>query len=276
MYLGFNGATTMKKADLLSDLAVAERCGYAALEIWAAKLRTYLREEPGRLAELRRRFARSPVKPYSINSVEFVTFKQGAEWEAIVAQVEELARVAAEIGCPYLVVVPSPRPEGMGDDEVRAGSVAALRELSDVAAPFGVKLAFEFLGFGWCSVNRLDQCCRIVREVDRENIGLVLDTFHFHAGGSPLSSLSEVDPGKLFIFHLNDAEPRPLSELQDAHRLLPGEGVIPLREIFAGLRARGYHGIASLELFRPEYWELEPLALAAMAREKGEAALAAR
>jgi 2-keto-myo-inositol isomerase len=275
MYLGLNGATTMK-ADLLTDLAVAERAGYPALEIWAAKLRAYLAGGPNRLGELRRRFAVSPVKPFSINSVEFITFKRGADWELIKDQVRELAEIAAELGCPNLVVVPSPRPEGATDDEVQRESVAALSELSTLAEPFVVRLAFEFLGFGWCSVSRLGQCCAIVREVGRDNVGLVLDTFHFHAGGSELSELAELDPGRLFIFHINDCEPLPRAELQDAHRLLPGEGVIRLREIIAGLKARGYHGIASVELFRPAYWELDPFALGESAREKTEPFLLVR
>lgn len=273
MYVGLNGATTMK-ADLEADLSAAEQAGFASLELWAPKLRTFLKNRPEGLSELRRRFAGSPVKPLSINSVEFITFKQGTEREAVRSQTEELCRAAAELGCPYVVVVPSPLPAGTGAEEVRRESVDVLRELSDLARPTGVKLAFEFLGFGWCSVSRLGECCRIVGEADRENVGLVLDSFHFHAGGSALSDIDELDPEKLFLFHINDAEPRPLAELSDAHRLLPGEGIIPLVELVRRLAARGYHGPASIELFRPEYWEQDPFDLAVRAREATERVLA--
>lgn len=73
---------------------------------------------------------------------------------------------------------------------------------------------------------------------------MVLDTFHFFAGGSQLESIDAVDPKKLFIFHVNDAEPLPKNELQDANRLLPGDGVIPLREIVARLKRIGYDAVA--------------------------------
>lgn len=281
MYPGLNGATTMK-ADLETDLRAAERAGFASLEVWAPKLRALLADRPGGLPELRRRFARSPVKPLSINSVEFITFKRGTEREAVRSQTEELCRAAAELDCPYVVVVPSPLPEGLGaeagtearTEEVRCESVEVLRELSDLARPTGVKLAFEFLGFAWCSVSRLGECCRIVRETERENVGLVLDSFHFHAGGSALSEIEELDPEKLFLFHINDAEPRPPAELTDAHRLLPGEGAISLIDLLRGLNSRGYHGVASVELFRPEYWENDPFDLAVRAREATERLLA--
>ncbi|HYV04866.1 MAG TPA: TIM barrel protein, partial [Blastocatellia bacterium] len=73
-------------------------------------------------------------------------------------------------------------------------------------------------------------------------------------------------PGRLFIFHINDAENLPREQLQDRHRLLPGLGVLPLKEIAGALRGIGYDGVASVEIFRPEYWERDPFELALEAR----------
>ena len=153
-------------------------------------------------------------------------------------------------------MVPSPTPEGATEEDVIAESVKVLRELSEIAAEDDVDLAFEFLGFPHISVSTLGLCWKIVRETDRPNIGLVLDTFHFHAGGSRLDEIDGVDKDKIFIFHINDAEARERSELEDAHRLFPGEGVIPLKDILERLHRIGYDDMVSIELFRPEYWEL--------------------
>jgi 2-keto-myo-inositol isomerase len=136
-----------------------------------------------------------------------------------------------------------------------------------VAAPYGVQLAFEFLGFSWCSVRTLGQCWEIVQETDRSNVGLVIDTCHFYAGRSELHTIDAVDPRKIHIFHINDVEERPLDTIEDAHRLLPGEGVIPLDDILIRLKQIGFDGLCSIELFRPEYWERDAGALAAAARE---------
>jgi len=138
-----------------------------------------------------------------------------------------------------------------------------LRELSAIASEYDVDLAFEFLGFSHISVSTLDLCYRIVRETDRPNIGLVLDTFHFYAGGSGVEEIEAVDKDKIFIFHINDAEDRERSRLEDAHRLFPGEGAIPLTDILKGLKKVGYNNMVSIELFRPEYWELPPRELGA-------------
>lgn len=266
MKLGFNGATSMKCADLPKDVEIARVAGYDVLEIWGTKLREYL--DSHSLAELKALFGTAGLRPYSINSIEFITFKKGAEWEKIVDACHDYCRIASAIDCQNVVVVPSPRPAEISDEEVARESVRVLKELSEIADRYGVRLAFEFLGFDWCSVTTLRQCNEIVETVDRENVGMVLDSFHFFAGGSELDSIDRVDPKKLLIFHINDAEDMPRKQLQDANRLFPGDGVIPLKEIIRRLRRIGYEGVASVELFRPEYWEWDPPKLAQTAREK--------
>ena len=198
---------------------------------------------------------------------EFITFRPQSEFEVIKSRCQELCTWAQELGCDTIVLVPSPTPEADASaDEVQAESVRALRELSAIAEPFDVRLAFEFLGFAWCSVRTLGQCWDIVRETDRPNVGLVIDTCHFYAGGSSLPSIEEVPAEKLLIFHINDVEERPKETIEDAHRLLPGEGVIPLDDILVRLQGLGFDGLCSIELFRPEYWERDPVELATVAR----------
>jgi 2-keto-myo-inositol isomerase len=99
---------------------------------------------------------------------------------------------------------------------------------------------------------------------------LVIDTFHFYVGGSTLESIQALDPSRVFIFHINDAEDLPRAELQDRHRLLPGLGILPVKEIWSALQAIGYDQMASVEIFRPEYWEWDPMELAVRAKEAAE------
>jgi 2-keto-myo-inositol isomerase len=263
MLLALNGATTMK-ATLPEDIAATSAAGFKALEIWAAKMDTYL--DTYSVEELKALFDEAGLGPASINSIEFITFRPMEEYEGIKTRCQELCGLAQALGCGKIVVVPSPTPEGVDWGEIKDESVHVLRELSEVAAPYGVQLAFEFLGFPWCSVRTLEQCWEIVAETDRSNVGLVIDTCHFFAGGSELRTIEGVDPLKIFIFHINDVEDRPLDTIEDAHRLLPGEGVIPLDDILTRLKGIGFDGLCSVELFRPEYWERDPAELAAAAR----------
>lgn len=251
------------KADLVTDIRAAAAAGFDFVEIWAAKLKEYLKLHS--TTQLRELFETNNVEPYSINSIERITFRDSDEFATLVEECEELCRTAAEIGCPYIVVVPSPLPEDTDREEVIEESVRTLRDIAGVAKFHGISLAFEFLGQTDCSVPTLDLADEIVRQVDRANVGLVLDSFHFYAGGSNFESIRALDPDRLFIFHINDAEDRPRTELEDRHRLLPGLGILPLSEIVSALREINYNRVASVEIFRPEYWERDPFEIASEA-----------
>lgn len=263
MKLALNGATTMK-ADLMTDIRAANAAGFDCLEIWASKLRDFLKSHT--TAELKSLFAEHAIEPYSINSIERVTFRNSEGHKALLVECEELCRIASEISCPYIVVVPGLMPESASRECVIEESVRVLTELGAVAESHNVALAFEFLGQPDCSVQTLELADEIVRRVARENVGLVIDSFHFYAGGSTIESINELDAERLFIFHINDAEDRPRDELEDRHRLLPGLGILPLEEIIKALRRIGYDRVTSVEIFRPEYWELPPAELARDAR----------
>lgn len=263
MELGLNGATTLR-ADLATDIAVAGKAGFDFIEIWAAKLIGYL--DRGGLPALRRDLRRAGVTPATLNSVERITFNDPSGHIRMLEDFQRLCRVAKAIGCETILVVPSPRPKRASDRAIERESVRVLRELSRMAKPHGVRLAYEFLGFADCTVNTLKQCAAIIEKVARPNVGLVLDTFHFFAGGSTLASIREVDPRHIFMVHLNDVEQAPRRKMHDALRLYPGEGIIPLRAILRELRAIGYTGKMSVEIFRPQYWSRSPLQVARQAR----------
>jgi len=142
-----------------------------------------------------------------------------------------------------------------------------VRDLGDVAHGYGVGLSFEFLGFGWCSVRTPRAAFEIVQKTDRGNVGMTLDAAHFYGGGGLMSELDQLDPKRIFTFHLDDLEDTPKEAITDATRLLPGQGVVPLDEICARLKRIGYEGPCSIELFRPEYWKWDPKELAIKARE---------
>jgi 2-keto-myo-inositol isomerase len=261
MQLALNGATIMR-SPLADDIAIAAACGYDALEIWAGKLDAYLASHT--LRELRDRLRALGIVPWCINSIEDITGRDQAGRRELIAQVERVAGAAREIGAPSIVVVPG--RNDMDRADAIADSVDVLRVMSDAAGD--TALAFEFLGKPGCDVPTLDMAVEIVERVDRDSVGLVIDTFHFYAGGSRMEDLARVPLDRLLVVHLNGCEDLPKLDLTDAHRLYPGEGAIPSVEILAALRDGGFHGTVSIEIFRPEYWEQDPGLVAATAREK--------
>jgi 2-keto-myo-inositol isomerase len=264
MQLAFHSATTMT-CDLETDVAVTAYAGFKALELWAEKIDRYLAVHT--LADLNTLFVNHHVMPLALNSIEFIAFR-GSEYAQIQARLHELGKIARAIGCPTVVVVPSPSPErNIAWSDVVAEYVKVLRDLSDIAQLYDVKLSFEFLGFGWCSVRTPRAAWTIVQQVARDNVGMTVDTAHFYGGGGLLSELDHLDPRRIFAFHLDDLEDTPKEAITDASRLLPGLGVVPLDDICSRLRQIGYSGPCAIELFRPEYWNWDPLELAIKARQ---------
>ena len=264
MKLAFHGATTMT-SDLETDVIITAQAGFKSLEVWAVKVDRYM--EAHSLADLIALFVNHGVMPLTLNSIEFIAFR-GSEYTQIQARLHQLGKIAQAIGCPTVVVVPSPTPErNMPWADTLAEYVKVLRDLSDIARLYNINLSFEFLGFGWCSVRTPRAAFEIIQKVERDNIGLTVDAAHFYGGGGLMSELDQLDPRRIFAFHLDDLEDTPKEAISDGTRLLPGLGVVPLDEICARLKRIGYDGPCSIELFRPEYWNWDPQELAIKARE---------
>ena len=130
MKLAFHGATTMT-SDLETDVVVTAYAGFKALEVWAVKMDRYLAAHS--LAELNALFVDQDITPLALNSIEFIAFR-GSEYALVQARLHELGKIAQAIGCPTVVVVPSPMPvRDLPWADVQAEYVKVLRNLSDIA-----------------------------------------------------------------------------------------------------------------------------------------------
>jgi 2-keto-myo-inositol isomerase len=275
MRLGFNEATAMKKSSLQKDVELCERYGYDYIEIRLDMLKDYLKDHT--VEDLRRFFQNSHLRPYAFNSIENINFCTESEWEERLELFTFGCEMAREINNPYIIVVPT-----MGEDmaqkseqEVFEDSVKVLTKLSDIAKLYNVKLAFEPIGDPrWC-VRSLRQCWDIVRTVDRENVGIALDAFNLFMFDklNDIEDIGLIPIEKIFVYHIDDSEDLPLKSLDHCHRVFPGDGIIPLKEVSIKLKTAGYDEIASLELFRPEYWDMDPEDVIRIGAEKTKAYL---
>jgi sugar phosphate isomerase/epimerase len=116
-----------------------------------------------------------------------------------------------------------------------------------------VCVGLEFLGHS-PHLSDLATAWGIVEGAEAANGGLVVDTFHFHVGGSSLGMLEPVPGDKIVLVQVSDGPDLPRRELGDGHRLYPGTGEFLLEPLLAALRAKGYAGYYSLELHNEEYW----------------------
>jgi 2-keto-myo-inositol isomerase len=113
----------------------------------------------------------------------------------------------------------------------------------------------------------------IVERTAHDNVGITFDTCHFFTGGGELSEIDTLDPTKISTLHINDLEDVPKEAITDGKRLMPGDGVIPLDDIFQRLKGIGFDGPVAVELFREEFWSLDPYEVARRAYETSMKAL---
>lgn len=218
MKLCFNQATTLENSNLAKDLEYCEKHGYDFIEIRTMdKLPEYLQDQS--IDELANYFRSNHIKPLALNALVFFNNRDEAGYKETIAEFKNMLEVAGKIGAQYVVAVPLVTENKILKTEIKDSCVDVLTELSDLAEPYGVKIALEFVGHPQCTVNTFGQAYDIVQAVDRENVGLVLDAFHFHAMGSNLDDLKNADGSKIFIFHIDDTEDFPIGFLTDEDRV---------------------------------------------------------
>ena len=255
MRLGFNEATALecKGQSLMADLEMCEKYGFDYIEIRFDCVKDYLKEHT--LEELADWFKNHHLKPWAYNTLIFFNQRDEAGEKEIDEEVDFILQVSKAIGMKMLITVPSFDVKDKSVSEIKEEAVARLRYLSDKVGA-DMKISLEFCGAPNCSINQFGTAYDVVKAVDRDNVGVTVDTFHFHEMCSRLEDLRAADGKKIFAYHLNDCEDLPLGSCGDDKRLWPGEGVVDHAGIAAALKEIGFDGVCTIEEFRPEYYAM--------------------
>ena len=123
-----------------------------------------------------------------------------------------------------------------------AHAVEALGQAADHAATRGVSLALEPINrFETDLVNTVGQGVRMVADVGRPNVGLLIDTFHMNIEEKSIPDAIRRAGKHILEFHACGSD-----------RGTPGEDHLPWPEIAAALRETGYAGSVVIEAFNPK------------------------
>jgi len=103
----------------------------------------------------------------------------------------------------------------------------------------------------------------VAARAGHEDACILADAFHMYKSGTSPAALKLLGRQAVHCFHLNDypADP-PREAIKDSHRIWPGDGVAPLKDILSNLAANHCRVTLSLELFNPEYWKAPALDIA--------------
>lgn len=263
MLLGLHAGSIMH-TNLITDIRVARETGYEAIEFYIPKLERYL--DAGYCAEELLPVL-GPLQLAVINSFLHIERQDPQARWALREQCERFCMVAQALQCPALQVVALNGLQGEPWAEIRSKVGRSLAELADIAAPFGLRLALEPVSF--TPLRTLGQALEVLDAAGRGNVGLCLDTFHLWTGGTSWDEVAALDPSLIVVAHISDVKPRKGEEWSDADRdVLPGDGILPLEEGIAAIRATGYDDLWCVEMLGDYHWEWDPFVLAQELRNR--------
>jgi sugar phosphate isomerase/epimerase len=260
--IAFNSWTTGEGSDIVTDVEAARRAGFAAIEICDWKIERYL-ASGGQMYRLRDGIERAGLQVLTINTLDDSTIHAAGSQAEKIERCRQLCIWARDLNCPYIIAGPSyHRAPPVPPASIRRQSAEALREYARIAADHHVSVGFEFHGYATCSIRTVPDALGAVDDAGQPNIGLIIDAFHFHVGGTSLGNLAHMDTSRLYVVHLTDADHPDRASLKKVNRKFPGEGALPLKAFVEALKQAGYDGPYSLELLRPEYWTMDPFEVA--------------
>ena len=255
---------------LPQQVALCARHGFAGLEVGIGAVR-----ELG-LDDARALFRRAGVAP--------VTFGLPVEWRtdeaafrSDLAQLPTLARLAADLGISRCTtyVFPSTDVPAAQYAEVTTRRFA---EIAHILGEQGIGFGLEFLGpqqfrpdpdnvWFYDIAGALQAADEINRAANSNNVGLLVDCWHWHASGAGLMDLASIPVEQVVHVHINDAPIGvALPDLVDNVRELPGAtGAIDVRGFLSTLRALGYDGPVAVETFSQALNQMSPDEAAALA-----------
>lgn len=231
---------------LRRKIEAAAGAGFDGIEIF----REDLIDWDGAIAEVASFAAACGIRILSLQSLR--DFEAAPEprrgWSR--TRAERFLDLAATLAAPLLVVCANTRSDTRDDPNIAAADLAMLAEM---AAERGLRIGYEALSTSH-AVRTYGDAWRVIEKAGRPNLGLVLGAVHTFASGADLAALSAIDPERIFLVHLADAPTLKMDvRLLSRHfRLFPGQGELPIAELFHTLRVRGYRGPVSMEIFNDQ------------------------
>ena len=259
-------ASTIAGTPILRQIEVAAQAGFGAIELWFSDVDAHL-ARGGTLAEVRHAVADLGLVVPTLIYFDGWFEAAESEWPRIKGEFGRRLEQAAQLGAPRVIACP---PMGRADVEVGA---RRYRELLVLGESAGALPAMEFLGFVE-QFNTIESVLDVLARAGHPAGTTVLDPFHIFRGGGSMESIALLRAEQIAVAHFNDAPAAPPREQQhDKDRVMPGDGHLDLRRYLALLAQTGFRGCLSLELFREELGQCDPLEVARLGIGKMQALL---
>lgn len=178
---------------------------------------------PARIREINRARERTGV---GVLDIEVFTLNADTD----VARWLPALETSAEIGASFV--------QAVSEDSDTRRAADRFAALCDAAAQFGLRVSLEFMRFR--QLRTIEAAHALVTAAGRSNGGVLVDALHLDRSGGTPAAVAALPPARIAYMQLCDA-PAEAPRLEDlAHesrtaRLPPGEGELPLDELFDAL-----------------------------------------
>lgn len=243
--------------NVLTEVRIAAETGYDAVEFLHYKLLRYL-DNGGSTQELKQTIDRYGLKTGCLNALIDIERYQGEEKQQLLADATRLTQIAAELECPTIQILAQHGIDHLPADQIMDIITENVSQIADIGLEYGVRYQIEVIAH--TKFNTLGQALEVIRRINKPNVGLVIDFWHLYASGSTPADVAALDPSLIFGVHFCDGrKPQPGEAWKEnvLRAYMPGEGDIDIQAWTDAVKATGFDGVWSAELFSPRCWEMD-------------------
>lgn len=241
---------TIRPASLEDKIKFAAKAGYDAIEPWDGELEIY-EKNGGNLKDLGKKIKDLGLFVPSVIGLWNALPPTKEAFEKSLTDTRRRMRMAADIGSEHVQTIPNT----VGENFDQKWVASRFRDIIEIAKnDYNLKAALVFVKY--FPVKTLGQAAGIALDANHPHAMVIPDVYHMYISEGGFESLKLLKGEMIAIFQFNDAPSSPdIPQLGDEHRVYPGDGILPLNTIFRDLKASGYKGCISLEMYNPNYWK---------------------
>ena len=248
---------TIRPASLKEKIKIAAEAGYDGIEPWDFELEEY-EKNGGDLKELGAEIKKLGLKVPSVIGLWNAIPDTMELFNSSLPDTRRRMRMAKDIGSEHIQTIPNKLSANYDQQWV----AERFRDIIEIGLKeYNIKPALVFVKY--FTIKTLGQAVAIAMDANHPLAKVIPDVYHMHISGGGFEGLKMLKGDAIAIFQFNDAPATPaFKDLNDEHRVYPGDGILPLESIFRDLKATGYKGFISLEMYNPNYYKEDLLTVA--------------
>jgi 2-keto-myo-inositol isomerase len=241
---------TIRPASLKDKIKIAARAGFDAMEPWDNELQKF-EAEGGNLKDLGKEIRDNGLFVPSVIGLWNALPPTKELWESSLKDTRNRMRMAAAIGAQHIQTIANTAGENYNQKWI----AARYRDIIEIGLnEFKISPALVFVKYQ--PVKTMGQALGIAMDANHPHAMIIPDVYHMYISEGGFEGIKLLRGDAIAIFQFNDAPAaQELSKLNDSHRVYPGDGILPLTQIFKDLKDTGFKKCISLEMYNPNYWK---------------------